>query len=212
MPEALQKESDDQYHYQWAGWTLVEGTALGEDGSCRGDAVYRAYFTSALRSHTVAFYDYDGQLLTQGDYAYDAEVSPEDPSRESDLRYTYAFSHWQAYADAALETPLEGVTLPAGGTLTVRKAAYFKAVKESESLREQLAAAKQSADFSEMLKKPENAVIAAQNEAVEKCVIENYLKKISKGRAVEVVGGNIGATPVSEKVVPKTLKEAKIMA
>lgn len=91
-------------------------------------------------------------------------------------------------------------------------AAYFKAVKESESLREQLAAAKQSADFSEMLKKPENAVIAAQNEAVEKCVIENYLKKISKGRAVEVVGGNIGATPVSEKVVPKTLKEAKIMA
>ena len=58
----------------------------------------------------------------------------------------------------------------------------------------------------------ENAVIAAQNEAVEKCVIENYLKKISKGRAVEVVGGNIGATPVSEKVVPKTLKEAKIMA
>ncbi len=91
-------------------------------------------------------------------------------------------------------------------------AAYFKAVKESESLREQLAAAKQAADFSEMLKKPENAVIAAQNEAVEKCVIENYLKKISKGRAVEVVGGNIGATPVSEKVVPKTLKEAKIMA
>ena len=63
-----------------------------------------------------------------------------------------------------------------------------------------------------MLKKPENAVIAAQNEAVEKCVIENYLKKISKGRAVEVVGGNIGATPVSEKVVPKTLKEAKVMA
>lgn len=128
IPEALQKESDDQYHYQWAGWTLVEGTALGEDGSCRGDAVYRAYFTSALRSHTVAFYNYDGQLLTQGDYVYDAEVSPEDPSRESDLRYTYAFSHWQAYADAALETPLEGVTLPAGGTLTVRKAAYFKAV------------------------------------------------------------------------------------
>ena len=91
-------------------------------------------------------------------------------------------------------------------------AAYFKAVKESESLREQLAEAKQSANFSEMLKNPENAVIAAQNEAVEKRVIENYLKKISRGRAVEVVGGNMGATPVSEKVVPKTLKEAKIMA
>lgn len=105
-------------------------------------------------------------------------------------------------------------TQATGGKIDAEEffAAYFKAVKESESLREQLAAAKQSADFSEMLKKPENAVIAAQNEAVEKCVIENYLKKISKGRAVEVVGGNIGATPVSEKVVPKTLKEAKIMA
>lgn len=105
-------------------------------------------------------------------------------------------------------------TQATGGKIDAEEffAAYFKAVKESESLRKQLAAAKQSADFSEMLKKPENAVIAAQNEAVEKCVIENYLKKISKGRAVEVVGGNIGATPVSEKVVPKTLKEAKIMA
>lgn len=105
-------------------------------------------------------------------------------------------------------------TQATGGKIDAEEffAAYFKAVKESESLREQLASAKQSADFSEMLKKPENAVIAAQNEAVEKCVIENYLKKISKGRAVEVVGGNIGATPVSEKVVPKTLKEAKIMA
>lgn len=105
-------------------------------------------------------------------------------------------------------------TQATGGKIDAEEffAAYFKAVKESESLREQLAAAKQAADFSEMLKKPENAVIAAQNEAVEKCVIENYLKKISKGRAVEVVGGNIGATPVSEKVVPKTLKEAKIMA
>ena len=105
-------------------------------------------------------------------------------------------------------------TQATGGKIDAEEffAAYFKTVKESESLREQLAAARQAADFSEMLKKPENAVIAAQNEAVEKCVIENYLKKISKGRAVEVVGGNMGATPVSEKVVPKTLKEAKIMA
>lgn len=60
-----------------------------------------------------------------------------------------------------------------------------------------------------MLKKPENAVIAAQNEAVEKCVIENYLKKISKGRAVEVVGGNIGATPGKREGCSENVERSK---
>ena len=91
-------------------------------------------------------------------------------------------------------------------------AAYFKAVEKSDKLKKQLEELKNEANFSEMLKKPENALIAASDAVVEKKVIENYLKKIAKGRAVEVVGGNVGVTAVSENVVPRSLKEAKAMA
>ena len=63
-----------------------------------------------------------------------------------------------------------------------------------------------------MLKKPENAAIAASDKQVERLVIENYLKNVSRGRAPEVVGGNIGVTAASETIVPKTLKEAKMLA
>ena len=91
-------------------------------------------------------------------------------------------------------------------------AAYFKAVEKSDKLKKQLEELKNEASFSELLKKPENVEIAASDAVVEKKVIENYLKKIAKGRAVEVVGGNVGVTAVSENVAPRTLKEAKAMA
>lgn len=91
-------------------------------------------------------------------------------------------------------------------------ACYYKAVAESERLREKLERAERGNDFSSMLKKPENAAIAASDKQVERLVIENYLKNVSRGRAPEVVGGNIGVTAASETIVPKTLKEAKMLA
>lgn len=91
-------------------------------------------------------------------------------------------------------------------------ACYYKAVAESERLREKLERAERGNDFSAMLKKPENAAIAASDKQVERLVIENYLKNVSRGRAPEVVGGNIGVTAASETIVPKTLKEAKMLA
>lgn len=105
-------------------------------------------------------------------------------------------------------------SIPGDKTPTAEQffACYYKAVAESERLREKLERAERGNDFSDMLKKPENAAIAASDKQVEKLVIENYLKNVSKGRAPEVVGGNIGVTAASETIVPKTLKEAKMLA
>ncbi|MDD7157875.1 MAG: hypothetical protein PUH99_02620 [Firmicutes bacterium] len=105
-------------------------------------------------------------------------------------------------------------SIPGDKTPTAEQffACYYKAVAESERLREKLERAERGNDFSAMLKKPENAAIAASDKQVEKLVIENYLKNVSKGRAPEVVGGNIGVTAASETIVPKTLKEAKMLA
>ena len=105
-------------------------------------------------------------------------------------------------------------SIPGDKTPTAEQffACYYKAVAESERLMEKLERAERGNDFSAMLKKPENAAIAASDKQVEKLVIENYLKNVSKGRAPEVVGGNIGVTAASETIVPKTLKEAKMLA
>lgn len=92
-------------------------------------------------------------------------------------------------------------------------AQYLKTIAETERLKAQLEMAKQAADPMQLLKNPDNIKLVAQDEAVKKAVIENYLLKVAGGGAVEVMSPGKGdGKTVAQFKSPKTLKEAARMA
>ena len=88
-PAAPTKPADDQYSYEFSGWS-PEVTAVA------GDAVYTAQFTETTKKYTVYFLNYDGTIFAQAEYEYGATpVAPEGtPSKPDDDMYYYSFVDW----------------------------------------------------------------------------------------------------------------------
>ncbi|MEA5050132.1 MAG: InlB B-repeat-containing protein [Oscillospiraceae bacterium] len=107
-------------NYNFLGWALESGSALGAGNIVTGNAVYRAAYAPAepvTTRYTVRFEDYDGTLISETTYALgDTAAYPADPSRDG-----YTFSDWTLYGGIAL----------GGGNIVrgdvIYRAAYTKA-------------------------------------------------------------------------------------
>lgn len=88
-PAAPSKDDTEQYHYTFAGWEPAVA-------SVTGTATYNAKFNSEVRSYTVVWKDYDGDVIrTDENVEYGSmPVAPSDPSRDADAQYTYSFNGW----------------------------------------------------------------------------------------------------------------------
>ena len=86
------KEATAEYSYTFAGWTpnIVAASA---------DATYKATYTAAKRTYTVAFVDEDGsELKVPKQYEYGTKASeidkPVTPTKPADDTNTYRFAGW----------------------------------------------------------------------------------------------------------------------
>ncbi|MBP5230802.1 MAG: hypothetical protein ILO68_03650, partial [Clostridia bacterium] len=89
IPEDPTRQPDETYTYAFAGWDpeVVETMA--------GDAVYVATYTPTYIDYTIRFVDYNDELIEEQTYHYgETVVPPEDPTRDPDETYTYAFAAW----------------------------------------------------------------------------------------------------------------------
>ncbi len=87
-PTSPSRPATAQYTYQFAGWdkTVVSATA---------NAVYTATYREIPRTYTVTFKNWDGTVLQQKTYTYQAVVNPPaSPSRPATAQYTYQFAGW----------------------------------------------------------------------------------------------------------------------
>ena len=82
------KPADSRYEYIFAGWDSAVG-------SCDGDKVYTAVFTSEFIEYTVIFKNYDGSIISTKTYhCGDTVQTPAEPTKPSDSTHTYAFAGW----------------------------------------------------------------------------------------------------------------------
>ena len=87
------REQDAQYTYEFAGWEPVKASVSMPKRVIKRDTVYRATYTSTIRSYTITFKDASGvtlnsQVLNYGEYP---QFRPEDYSTAS---YDYEFLGW----------------------------------------------------------------------------------------------------------------------
>lgn len=99
------KESDPQYNYTFAGWSLSEDGEIIELSSqiVDRDIVYYAVFTAAEREYLVAFY-VDGIAKEETYFKYNETpvFSGETPVREETVQYTYEFAGWSLTEDGEI--------------------------------------------------------------------------------------------------------------
>ena len=83
------KDSDEQYSYEFKGWTP-------EIEKVTGNQTYTAVFEPSVRSYTVTWQDYDGTELKTDKVKYGETpvYDGETPKRESTDEYTYTFTGW----------------------------------------------------------------------------------------------------------------------
>lgn len=81
------KKSTAQYDYTFAGWTP-------QVAAVRGEATYKATYTSNLRSYTITWKDDDGTTIGTDTLAYGTTPSRADPTKAADAQYTYTFAGW----------------------------------------------------------------------------------------------------------------------
>ena len=63
--------------------------------NCAGDATYTATYAPTYINYTIVFKDYDGSIIKSATYHYgDTITVPNEPTRNADNTYTYAFSGW----------------------------------------------------------------------------------------------------------------------
>ena len=103
VPANPSRVADASNTYVFAGWTLVNGTALN-DGKCAGNATYEATYTPTAIEYTVTYQDYDGtEISSKSDYHYgDTVTVPANPSRDADEANTYVFAGWTLVSGTAL--------------------------------------------------------------------------------------------------------------
>ena len=80
--------ADETYTYIFAGWQNF--------GTCQGNEIIAARWTSVYNEYTVIFKNYDGSIISEEIYHYnDNVVEPSDvPTKNSDTTYTYVFAGW----------------------------------------------------------------------------------------------------------------------
>lgn len=85
-PEAPVKPADESGEYVFVGWDQ-------EVTVCQGNTTYTAVFQ--IKKHSVVFQNYDGSVLSRGEYALGEEVTPpENPTRAEDEKGEYIFVGW----------------------------------------------------------------------------------------------------------------------
>ncbi|MCR4615566.1 MAG: InlB B-repeat-containing protein [Clostridiales bacterium] len=82
-------EANDQYYYEFAGWSP-------EISEVTEEAVYSAVFTPITRKYNVTFKNYNGDILQESEWDYDAtpEYKGQTPVKPEDEYATYAFTEW----------------------------------------------------------------------------------------------------------------------
>ena len=84
------KAGDEQYNYEFNGWTpdIIAVT---------GNATYTAVFKQKVNAYTVTWENWDGTVLetdTDVEYGTTPEYNGEPPTRPADAQYTYTFKGW----------------------------------------------------------------------------------------------------------------------
>ena len=96
--ETPTKPATDEFTYTFAGWNKTPVAVTGE-------ATYKATFTQAANKYDVKFVDEDGKTELQKetlDYGTAIKYKGEEPTKEADAQYTYAFVGWKNAATGAL--------------------------------------------------------------------------------------------------------------
>lgn len=87
--DGIPTKAQDEFQYIFSGWsptiTLVNN-----------DIIYTATYTKIKNSYTYSFYDEDGTtLIATDEVAYGTTIlPPANPTKESNLEYTYQFDGW----------------------------------------------------------------------------------------------------------------------
>ena len=82
------RASDETYTYTFNGWDK-------ELGTCKGDATFKATYTSTYIDYTIIFKNEDGTVLSRNTYHYgDAVTIPATPTKAADNTYAYTFKGW----------------------------------------------------------------------------------------------------------------------
>ena len=86
------RETDGTAVYTFTGWA----PELNADATVTGDAEYTAQYSTAERTHTVTFKDYDGSILAQKEMPHGTLISPlaPVPKRADEGLSTYTFQCW----------------------------------------------------------------------------------------------------------------------
>ena len=88
VPKNPTRSADNTYTYTFAGWDKTVTTVAG-------DTTYKATYTPTYIEYTVKFVNYDNSVIDTKNYHYGETVTvPENPSKDADETYTYAFKSW----------------------------------------------------------------------------------------------------------------------
>ncbi len=92
-PTAPEKEAEEHYVYEFAGWSNFEEGMTAQD-----DYIFEAIFNRIPKKYTYTFM-VDGNVHATGELAYgEAIVLPANPVKESEeAEYQYDFSGWSGY-------------------------------------------------------------------------------------------------------------------
>jgi hypothetical protein len=84
------KQADAQYSYAFAGWDA-------ELAEVTGEATYNATFSNTLNKYLITFKNGDETLQsTEVEYGSVPAYNGEEPTKQADAQYTYAFAGWDA--------------------------------------------------------------------------------------------------------------------
>ncbi len=140
VPDAAQivKQSTAQYHFSFDGWTDVDGTVVPTQQLSRieRDLTLRVHFASQLRAYTVTFLDDFGNRYGEPQTVYygSSAQAPEQPTKNSTVKYEYSFDRWSTDA----WTDVQGDTVVTAQFIsTIRKylATFFYGDGESETMQ-----------------------------------------------------------------------------
>ena len=90
-PTTPTKDSTAQYDYTFSGWTpSVPDTMPASDQS------FKATFSSTVRSYSIKFVNWNGDLLQEStiNYGETPVYTGETPTRTTDAQYSYVFKEW----------------------------------------------------------------------------------------------------------------------
>lgn len=120
VPLPPSKEQDIQYIYSFIGWnTCGDGGGKWYDASDRvdGDLVLYAVFDMTIREYTVRYYS-EGTVVFEETCKYgEGATFPKDPTKDSDIQYSYSFIGWNMEKDGSGDYPPAG--FPVSGEISL---------------------------------------------------------------------------------------------